>query len=114
MVVRHGYAPVRHSARGIFLCYSSEGLAGFLVPKGMEHRYRAAELRLNRSFARNGKIHLAEFARVACGMLVLGNSWWHECGTHAGKQRHENADESPHVIEKSDFHCHSPLGFGIA
>jgi hypothetical protein len=39
----------------------------------MKHRYSAAELRVNRWFAGNGETHFAEFARVACGMLMLGN-----------------------------------------
>jgi hypothetical protein len=92
MVVRHGNSPVRHATRGIFLRYSSESIAGFLVPKGMEHRHRAAELRLNRWFAGNGEAHLAEFARIACGMLMLGNRWWHECGAHAHKQHHAKGE----------------------
>src|ERR1035437_7097721 len=96
MVVRHGNSPVRHAARGIFLRYSSEGIAGFLVPKRMEHRHRGAELRLNRCFAGNGETHLAEFARVACGMLMLGNRWWHECGADGGKQHPGNQRESVH------------------
>src|ERR1019366_9953720 len=45
MVIGHGDSPVRHATGGVFLCDSSEGIAGFLVPKGMEHRHRAAELR---------------------------------------------------------------------
>jgi hypothetical protein len=58
----------------------------------MEHRHRAAELRLNRCFAGNGETHLAEFAWVACGMLMLGKRWWHECGAHAHKQHHAKGE----------------------
>jgi hypothetical protein len=57
----------------------------------MEHRHRAAELRLNRWFAGNGETHLAEFARIACGMFMLGNRW-HECVAHAHKQHHAKGE----------------------
>lgn len=43
MVIGHGDSPVRHAARRVFLGYTSESIAGFLVPK-MKHRHRAGEL----------------------------------------------------------------------
>src|ERR1700685_2184105 len=97
MVVRHGDSPVSHAARGVFLCNRTESVASLLVPKRMEHRYGAAELRLNRWFAGNGETHLAEFARVGCGMLMLGNRCCHECGPHPNKQYHANECDSLHA-----------------
>src|SRR5580658_780344 len=97
MVVRHGDSPVGHAARWVFLCYGGESIASLLVPKRMEHRYGAAELRLKRWFAGNGETHLAEFARVACGMLMLGSRCWHEWGAHAHKQHHANECDSLHT-----------------
>lgn len=43
MVIGHGDSPVRQAARRVFLGYTSESIAGFLVPK-MKHRHRAGEL----------------------------------------------------------------------
>src|ERR1700733_7141698 len=97
MVVRHGDSPVGHAAGGVFLCNSGESVASLLVPKRMEHRYGAAELRLNRWFAGNGETHFAEFARVACRMLMLGNRWWHEYGAHAQKQPQVDECDSRHA-----------------
>jgi len=47
----------------------------------MEHGDGTAEFRLDRWVAGDRKIHFAEFARVACGVLVLmlRNSWCYEC-----------------------------------
>src|SRR5271156_2111598 len=97
MVVGHGDSPVGHAARGVFLSNCSESVSSLLIPKRMEHRYSAAELRLNRWLAGNGETHLAEFARVACGMLMLGSRCWHECGAHDHKQHHANECDSLHA-----------------
>jgi hypothetical protein len=45
----------------------------------MEHGDGTAEFRLDRWVAGNGKIHFTEFPWVACGMLMLRNSWCYEC-----------------------------------
>jgi hypothetical protein len=45
----------------------------------MEHGDGTAELRPYRRVARNGKIHFAEFARIASGVLMLGNRGSYEC-----------------------------------
>src|SRR5215470_3508163 len=96
MEVRHGNSPVRHAASGVVFRYIGEGSAGFLVPKRMEHRHRAAELRLNRWVAGNLETHLAKFSWVTCGVLVLGNNWCNEYAAHFNKQHDENEGESLH------------------
>src|SRR5208337_3373515 len=117
MVVGHGDSPVGHAARRVFLCDDSECVVRLLVPKRMEHRYGAAELRLNRWVAGNGEIHLAEFSRVARGMLMLGNDWYHERGPHPHEQHNRNEVESLHhaglLIAYRSFGMETLTGTGM-
>src|SRR5271170_6832101 len=103
MVVRHGDSPVGHAARGVFLLYGSEGFAGFLVPKRMEHCHGAAELLLNRWVAGNGEADLTEFRWVSFGMLMLRKSRWHKYGVHTDKQRHADQVESQHAALQRSY-----------
>jgi hypothetical protein len=55
----------------------------------MQHRYSAAELRLDRWLAGNRESHLAESSRVTGRMLMLmlGNDWGRECGANTSKRQ---------------------------
>src|ERR1700680_4417614 len=62
----------------------------------MEHRHRAVELRLHRWVTGDREIYLTESSRIACGMLVLGNSGHRACqprtGNHEANMRESHTD----------------------
>src|SRR5262249_49412122 len=96
MVVRHRNSPVGHGTLGIFLRYLRKSLVCFLVPKRMEHRHRAIELRLKRRIIRSREIYFTKLSDVTrrMFMLMLSNGRRDECPGKSnyrdeGKRSHE-------------------------
>src|ERR1700726_660482 len=60
----------------------------------MEHCHRAVELRPHRWVTGDREIYLTESSRIACGMLVLGNSGHRACQPRTGNHEARNTRES--------------------
>src|SRR5262249_7726992 len=111
MVVGHRNSPVGHGTLGIFLRYLRESLVCFLVPKRMEHRHRAIELRLKRRITRSREIYFTKLSDVTgrMFMLMLSNGWRDECPRKSnyrdeGKRSHEKVLLRLRVNFRAFFH----------